>query len=144
MSEEAAFWDTSALVPLCVIQRTSPEAGKLLERYSPVVWWGAVAEIHSAVWRVVRSGEIDETRARQAIETSRWLQTVWQEIMPDELVREMACALLEKYPLRAADSLQLAAAMAWCGERPEGRKFLCSDRRLSEAARAAGFSVVEI
>jgi predicted nucleic acid-binding protein len=56
----------------------------------------------------------------------------------------MACRLVEKYPLGAADALQLAAAMVWWGGQPTGHAFLCTDKRLSEAARAAGFSVIEL
>ena len=46
------------------------------------------------------------------------------------------------YPLKAADSLQLAAALTWCDNRPSGRTFLCGDKRLAEAAKAVGFSIV--
>ncbi len=138
---EPGFWDTSALVPLCVKESKSSEARKYLDRYTPVVWWGTIAEIHSAVWRVMRDGKINQAQARQAIISARWLEATWQEIRPDEAVRDTACELLDRYPLRAADSLQLAAAMVWCRERPAGRPFLCADRRLGEAARATGFSV---
>jgi len=55
-----------------------------------------------------------------------------------------ACRLLDIYPLPASDSLQLAAAFIWCHQRPDGHKFISNDKRLSEAARAAGFSVVEL
>jgi len=46
--------------------------------------------------------------------------------------------------LRAPDSLQLAAAMTWCQQRPAKREFVCADQRLSKAAIAAGFSVLEL
>jgi len=106
------------------------------------VWWGTIAEIHSAIWRAARARKIDTVGARQAMISVRWLQSLWLEIRPDEAVRDTACELLERYPLRAADSLQLAAAMTWCRGRPSARRFLCADRRLSEAAEAAGFSVL--
>lgn len=143
VTAEAAFWDASALVPLFVTQPTTSAVRKHLARYLPVVWWGTVSEVHSAVWRVVRAGVMEEAQALQAIDSARWLQTAWQEIRPDDAVRDTSCELLRRYPLRAADSFQLAAAMVWCRHRPAGRSFLCADRRLSGAARDAGFSVIE-
>ena len=41
--------------------------------------------------------------------------------------------------LRAADSFQLAAALEWCEDDPQGRIFLTADRRLREAAWSSGF-----
>jgi len=46
--------------------------------------------------------------------------------------------------LRFADSLQLAAALTWCQDRPSRRTFISGDERLSKGAIAAGFSVVEL
>jgi hypothetical protein len=43
---------------------------------------------------------------------------------------------------RAADTLQLAASLVWCRERPVGRSFVCLDARLREAAVREGFSVL--
>ncbi len=67
----------------------------------------------------------------------------WQEVLPSEEVRVEARRLLYTYPLRAADSLQLAAAMIWCSKRPQGRIFICGNVRLSEAAANAGFTVLK-
>ena len=50
--------------------------------------------------------------------------------------------LLDIHPLRAADSLQLAAGLLWAQERPAGREFVCLDGRLREAARREGFSII--
>jgi hypothetical protein len=44
--------------------------------------------------------------------------------------------------LRAADALQLAAALIVCDERPESLSFVCLDDRLREAARKEGFPVL--
>jgi hypothetical protein len=52
--------------------------------------------------------------------------------------------MLARYPLRGADSLQLAAALTWCQARPAGRNFICGDQRMSEAARSAGFAVLDL
>jgi predicted nucleic acid-binding protein len=41
--------------------------------------------------------------------------------------------------LRAADALQLAAALEWSQDVPQGRVFLTADQKLREAALMAGF-----
>jgi len=60
---------------------------------------------------------------------------------PDEEVRRQARRLLRVHPLRAADALQLGAAIVWAG-RYEGREFVSLDARLREAARLEGFAVL--
>jgi hypothetical protein len=45
------------------------------------------------------------------------------------------------HPLRAADALQLGAALVWCEEQSHGEVFVCLDARLREAARREGFSL---
>jgi predicted nucleic acid-binding protein len=67
-----------------------------------------------------------------------------KEIVPSSNVRELAFRQLERFPLRAADALQLAAALVWCGERPRGRWFVCADRQLAAAATGAGFEVKSV
>ena len=97
-----------------------------------------------SVNRSIRDGSIDAREAQEAVASLDHWRAGWQEVSPDDAVRDMACRLVEKYPLGAADALQLAAAMVWCGGRPTAHAFLCADKRLSEAARAAGFSVIEL
>jgi len=40
MSKAASFWDSSAMVPLCVQAVTSREAQSQLRKSMPVLWWG--------------------------------------------------------------------------------------------------------
>lgn len=140
---ETAFWDTSALVPLCVVQANSVAAESNAGLFARVVWWGTYVEVRSAIARLQRTGHMNRDGAKNAAAMLDRLRLDWGVIPPSDEVSDLACDLLERYPLRAADSLQLAAAMVWCRGKPAGRRFLCADRRLSEAARAAGFSVVE-
>jgi uncharacterized protein len=67
-----------------------------------------------------------------------------REILPGDHVRDLARQLLDDHDLRAADSLQLAAALVWCQEHPARRNFIAAEGRLLEAARAQGFSVVDL
>ncbi|MDP8983167.1 MAG: hypothetical protein M3O35_21540 [Acidobacteriota bacterium] len=65
-------------------------------------------------------------------------------MQPPNRVRDHAAAVVDRYDVRAADALQIAAALVWCGERPGNRIFLARDERLKRAARDEGFSVPDI
>jgi hypothetical protein len=49
---------------------------------------------------------------------------------------------LALHDLRAADALQLAAALIACDEQPALLPFVTLDRRLADAARREGFRVL--
>jgi hypothetical protein len=59
-------------------------------------------------------------------------------VQPGDLVREQALRLLRVHTLRAADALQLAAALEWAGA-PTDADFVTFDDRLREAAVREGF-----
>lgn len=61
---------------------------------------------------------------------------------PTNKLRSLAGRLLAVHPLRAADALQLAAALRWCEDEPGGKAFVCLDDRLRAAARREGFSPI--
>jgi uncharacterized protein len=144
MSKITAFWDSSALVPLCVHEVTSRQAQTQLRSTDPVVWWGSALEIHSAIARLHRFGKLEDAERQGALSRLALLNRGWKEVLPGDQLRDLAMRLLDTHELRAADSLQLAAALTWCRQRPENRKFVCADQRLSKAASVAGFSVLEI
>jgi len=73
-----------------------------------------------------------------------WLRREWHEILPSSEVRERAERYTDRFPLKVADALQLAAAVAWSSGRPRGRAFISGDRQLLEAARELGFKAIEI
>lgn len=143
MTKAAAFWDASALVPLCVNETTSRDARAQLRMFLPVVWWGTLVEIHSAIRRAHLLGKLNNQEMAKALSRLVLLSRGWREILPDDSLRDLARQLLDAHDLRAADSLQLAAALVWCQHRPARRNFLSADHRLSESARTRGFSVVE-
>ena len=137
------FWDASAIIPLCLKEpRTT-----LLERVATddpviVVWWGTVVECHSAFARIRREGVFtrqDEDEARAVLEA---LSASWVELLPSERIRNGASRSLLLHPLRAADSLQLAASIFWSDNRPQGLDFVCLDTTLREAARNEGFTIL--
>jgi predicted nucleic acid-binding protein len=109
-----------------------------------VVWWASPVEVYSAVARLRRSGAVNEMEKQGALNRLALLRRGWREILPDDTLRELAGRLLDLYPLRASDSLQLAAALTWCQQRPAQRRFISGDQRLCEAAEAAGFDVITV
>jgi predicted nucleic acid-binding protein len=144
VKKTTAFWDSSALVPLCIRQAGSRQAQLYLRKFDPVVWWGTCVEIHSAICRLHREHVINDANKQGAVARLRLVSRGWREVLPDDQLRELATESLDKYFLRAADALQLSASLIWCQKRPSRRSFICADRRLAQAADAAGFSVLEI
>jgi predicted nucleic acid-binding protein len=137
-----AFWDSSALIPLCVQEPTSNKVKTLAKQFAPVVWWGTPVEIHSAIARLHRSGQLNDAGRQAALNRLSLLSRGWREILPSDKLRIQAEILLDTYSLRSADSLQLAAAMIWCQQRPARQRFVSSELRLCQAAGQAGFAII--
>lgn len=136
------FWDASALIPLCLQERQSTALKRLAqEDESLAVWWGSSVECLSAFARLRREAVLSETEEEQARAILRALQGSVTEVEPTPAVREQAGRVLRLHPLRAADALQLAAALVWCQGDPLQHGFVCLDQRLREAARREGFTV---
>lgn len=66
----------------------------------------------------------------------------WHEVGDIDLVRDRADRLLAAHDLRAADALQLGAALVLSQERPRGRELVTADAVLGRAAAAEGFTVL--
>jgi uncharacterized protein len=138
------FWDTSALVPLCVRQGLTPRAIALYKLHDAVVWWATPVEIASALARLVRMKQLDPSDWASARKLAQRLAESWSVIQPTDALRTKSAQLVDRYDLRAADSFQLAAALEWCEDAPNDRVFLTSDRRLREAARSNGFDAKQM
>ncbi len=67
----------------------------------------------------------------------------WNEVAEVLEVRALACQVLARQPLRAADALQLAAALKVGAGASEPLPFFTFDTRLAEAAKAEGFELIE-
>ena len=135
------YWDASALVTLILEQPRTARARELyLGDKELVVWWGSPIECASAIARLHRDGVLstaDESRARELLNA---LKDSWYEVQPGDAVREQALRLLRLHPLRAADALQLAAAIEWAGSPPVAG-FVSFDERLNAAAQREGFAI---
>ena len=137
------FWDTSAIVPLCVTEPASAAVKSILSKDSSiVVWWATRTECVSALMRQRREGGLNIQSERQARHLLGLLAGTWSEVQPTDLLRATADRLLAAHPLRAADALQLAAALQWCQRRTTDRELVSFDIRLREAARKEGFTIL--
>jgi hypothetical protein len=137
------FWDSSALIPLIVEEQRS-RACRALRRASPdvAVWMLTRTELCSAIHRLARDGLLRPPEVDAALRRIVLLSERWTEIEAFSSVRDRAERALAAHPLRAADALQLGAALVLVSERPRGRGFVTADERLAVAARAEGFDVV--
>ncbi|MGH8746143.1 MAG: type II toxin-antitoxin system VapC family toxin [Burkholderiales bacterium] len=138
------FWDSSAVVPLLVEEAETAFVLDLYRRDPELVaWWGAAVECASALGRLERGGKLDLAAASVSLARLNALREAWHEVQPGERVRELAMRLLRVHELRAADALQLGAALQACDNRPGALDFVCFDTRLVAAARREGFNVIE-
>lgn len=136
------FWDSSALVPLLVEEPASAKAQDWLDEDPGIVaWWGTPTECWSALARLRREEILTVTGESQAHGVLDVVRSAWLEILPTDAVHERARRLLRTHPLRAADALQLAAALVWADD-VAGHRIVTFDERLALAAELEGFLVV--
>ena len=137
------FWDSSALVPLVAGQPSSAEAEAWIARDDEVVVWIlAEIEVVSALWRLVRDGAVPEREAIAAESLAgEWMRRAHVVTAVDD-VKDVARRLIRVHRLRAADAMQLGAALMWADHRPAGLILHTFDRRLGAAAALEGFDVV--
>jgi len=137
------YWDASAITPLIAQEPTRDYLLRLLEQDADMLaWWGTPIEIASALARREREGLLTADEVTNALTTVHALAESWHEIVPSDSIRRTAERLLRAHPLRAADSLQLAAALIAADHDPMSWEFVCLDVRLARAAQREGFAVV--
>jgi predicted nucleic acid-binding protein len=107
------------------------------------VWWSTPVEMRGAFARLVRIGQLSPNEHVQAQVRLDSIRSDWREVDPSEALRVQAERLVDRFPLKAADAQQLAAALTWCLGRPKGRVFISGDNQLLDAARQLGFHAVE-
>jgi predicted nucleic acid-binding protein len=137
------FWDASAIIPLCLQEPRTILLKQLAEEDGAMAaWWASPIECYSAFARLRREEALDSVEEGQARDLVRALMVRWTEVGPSTDVREGAGRALLLHPLRAADSLQLAAALVWAKRQPASHHFVCLDQRLREAAQREGFVIL--
>ena len=134
------YWDSSALVPL-LVQQDVTETMRATLRDDPaiVTWWGTPVECASALARLHREGELEAGGLSAAMSRLRGALPMWAEVAPIPDVREQAIRIVRVHGLRAADSLQLAAAVVASDFEPGSLGFVTLDARQRIAAEHEGF-----
>ena len=139
------FWDSSALVPLLAAERRTRAVQALYARDTDVVvWWGTQVECASAIARLERDGALSPSEAAESFSRLDALAPSWMQIDPSDEIREYARRFLRVHTLRAADALQLAAALVAAERRPPTLSLVTCDDRLRDAAGKEGFLLDEL
>jgi predicted nucleic acid-binding protein len=127
------FWDSSAVLPLCIDEAVSAATRSLL-RDDPLIaaWWSTRIECVSALMRLARENRLTAQGLARARTVLRTLADSWTEVQPSEPVRSGAERLLAAHPL--------AAAVVWCVGATSGAEFVTFDERLRDAALREGFT----
>lgn len=137
------FWDSSAIVPLCLREANTDIMKSLLEADEDmVVWWATRVECLSAMTRRHREGALPTEAEQKTRSVLQALAARWSEVQPTEVLRRRAERLIAVHPLRSADAFQLAGALVWAQDSPQGFEMVCLDRNLRDAAFKEGFIVL--
>lgn len=137
------YWDSSALVPLCVDEALSPRVREIYRSDPAVItWWGSGIECVSALARLEREGTMTVEMVAAALDRLKGLGEAWHEVLPSQVLRNTAVRLLRVHPLRASDAVQLSSAVIAADREPASLQIVSLDERLATAARREGFTVL--
>jgi predicted nucleic acid-binding protein len=138
------YWDSCAIIPLCFEQDAFADHARAVAGNDDkiVTWWGTSVECCSAFARLRRGGEITPEGEQQCGIRLNLLSERWDEVEPSDHLRQLARKLLLRQKLRAADALQLAAALMWASGDSTGIGFVTFDKNLRIAAQSEGFTVI--
>ncbi len=140
------YLDTSALIKLYVEEegteqvvdatRDAADGRVIVVDLTPL-------EARSAIRRREREGDIsaaDADRVLRQIENDCSMTFLMQP--STSAVMEEAARLIDRYPLRAYDALQLAGCLVVRDGMPGPVTFVCADTRLCDAARHEGLEAL--
>jgi len=136
------FWDASAVVPLILDEAATTSVDRSYVDQPMVVWWGTIVEATSAIARRERSGTLSVEVVSDSLALLGDMSRRWIEVPASDALCRIAQRVVRTHVLRAADSLQLAAALTAAGGQPGDLEFVCRDTRLTEAASREGLAVI--
>lgn len=137
------FWDSSALVPLLIEEAASVKMNRLLAADQEIaVWWGTPTECWSALARREREADWSAKTTDEALANLHKIMERAHEVLPTKAVRACSRRLLFTHALRAADALQLAAAIVLGASEVTDLGFVTLDDVLARAARKEGLRVI--
>lgn len=141
------FLESSALAKLFVQEQGSDQLIAVVERLSQpqkLVSTLAAVEVHSAIRRRQRAGDLAPTHAAEALGILAAELAEMTEQPVSAPVIETAKQMLDHHPLRALDAIQLASC--WMVRAVSGITdivFAASDEALLRAAAAEGFQILD-
>ncbi len=136
------YFDSSALAKRYVRAEGTTEVNRWLREAHPATCRLTEAELSSAFARRVRDGTMSARARAAALDR---MSVDFKKIHVVELVPALVSRvheLLARHPLRAADSLQLAAALLLANRIGSPIEFVVYDERLAKAARAEHLRVL--
>ena len=142
----SVFLDTSALVKLYVEEKGTAKVLSLVadkDSGGAVILDLALIESRSAIRRRERDGDIsgaDANRILDRLESDSSSSFLVQPSTP--AVMEEAARLIDRYPLRAYDAIQLAACLVVRSCLPGALRFVCADAQPCTAASREGLTVL--
>jgi uncharacterized protein len=142
------YLDTSALVKLYVREPGTEQVLRLARGAAAnqiAVLALAQVEIHSALRRRERAGEIASAAVIQLLERfHRHLEAVFLRQVITEATFDVACELVDRHGLFALDAVQLAGYLALRTSSGANTPiFVSADRQLLEAAEAESAPVLD-
>jgi uncharacterized protein len=136
------YWDTSAIIPLLSDEDTTDAMTALLGSDPNIVVWAFTPiEIASALWRKHRTTRDDVSRVA-AQRRLAVLVAKWTYVDDFDTVLKRAHQTVSRHALKAADALQLAAALVAARNDLQSLTFVSLDRDLIVAAHTEGFTVL--
>ena len=101
-------------------------------------------EVISAIARKKREQPELAALWNRAVRDVEEMASRWTEIWDAAATRIHAERIVMEHPLRAADALQLGAAIVAADGEPQSLELVTLDRRLADAARREGFPVLGV
>ena len=141
--------DTSALVKYYHPEIGSPQVIAIADDLGNILFISRISlvEIHSALARKVRMGELQAPAFQQSLRRfyTDLRERKFRLLKSSPLHERQAIRLLVRngltFPLRTLDAFQLSAAL-WLKDQQQLDHFLCADAKLCDAAQQEGLSVI--
>ena len=141
------YLDASSAAKLYLQESGSAEMVRLVghpDAHQLAILAITVVEFRSAIRRRQRAGELEAPLAVAALESFRAQLGVRIEVLPvNDTVFQLAEELIDRHPLKASDSIQLAGCLMLRTASAEPPAFAASDRQLVRAAEGEGLTIFD-
>ncbi len=135
------FFDTSALLKR-YLKETGTEKVEALFESATLIIVSSTTELEcaSAFQRLLKTKYIDMEKYQHLKENIAIDFPFFHHVEFDQTVRKDCCKLIDKYPLKPLDTIQLASALQVLKEIDT---FVVSDKQLKKYAAKEGFTIID-